>query len=265
VKDTPLQLTIRQVKQQISARFLAGLLGVVCILTVSGPFNTAEVFSVIPRFFYWGVIAASTYFLALFITTYSELKLAAYTFSKLKTRIIASTIAAAAVGLLVYFINIAVIGIDEFSWGSFLFSAGEYMLISFAVASICYTISDSKKATAVTQALSEVDQTTSPFFERLPAALGTDIISLRAQDHYVEVTTALGCELILIRLSDAIKELGEDIGIQTHRSWWVVCEHVLEHKRVNGKPCLVLSNDTKIPVSRTYSADVKELLNSKAA
>ena len=87
------------------------------------------------------------------------------------------------------------------------------------------------------------------------------MISLHAQDHYVDVTTTLGNELILIRLSDAIKELGNNEGIQVHRSWWVNTNHIVKQKRISNKPHLVLTDQTVVPVSRTYLASVNKALS----
>lgn len=255
MNNTPLQLTLREMTSQVTPKFLAGLLGIVCILTISAPFNTAEQFNTIQRFFYWGAIATSTYFLAIFLIIYSSRKLEIHGFSQLKTRITASLIAAIFVALLVCFINISIIGIDEFRLKTFVLLGGKCMLISFAVTTIFYMVADAKERPATGSKPESTPD--SPFFKRLPEALGRDIISLRAQDHYVEVTTIRGRELVLIRLSDAIAELGDDIGIQTHRSWWVVKQHVVEQKRINSKPHLVLSNGIEVPISRTFNAAVK--------
>ncbi|WP_158278761.1 LytTR family DNA-binding domain-containing protein [Leucothrix arctica] len=260
MKNTPLQLTLREMKQLATAKFLLGLLGIVCILTVSAPFRTAELFGTIPLFFYWGAIASSTCFLAIFIITYSGEKIKTYGMSDKKAQLIASVIASIFVALLVCFINFTVIGIQEFSLGAFLILAGQTVLISLAVTGIFYVVaSRESKQEAIAKPEEKAEST---FFQRLPKALGTDVICLRAQDHYVEVTTTLGRELVLIRLSDAIQELGAEHGIQTHRSWWVMSGHVVELQRVNGKACLVLSNGNEVPISRTYGVAVKELLAS---
>jgi|GEM_PF-308316 len=58
------------------------------------------------------------------------------------------------------------------------------------------------------------------FLDRLPAHLGSDLLALEMEDHYVRVHTALGSELILLRMRDAIAELGGIEGAQVHRSWW---------------------------------------------
>ena len=44
------------------------------------------------------------------------------------------------------------------------------------------------------------------------------ILSLSAQDHYVEVTTDLGKELCFMRLEDAILEVAPEKGFRTHKS-----------------------------------------------
>src|SRR5579871_3715121 len=89
----------------------------------------------------------------------------------------------------------------------------------------------------------------SSFFKRLPPKLGTDLLSLTAEDHYVRVTTSLGSDLILIRLSDAIAEIGAEKGQRVHRSHWVAQGAVASVDRQNGKTAFVLTNGEVIPVS----------------
>ena len=68
MENTPVQLAIREMKQQASSpRFWIRLLCVVGILTVAAPFNTGEQLNNVQRFFYWLCIAVSTYFAAIFI------------------------------------------------------------------------------------------------------------------------------------------------------------------------------------------------------
>ena len=62
------------------------------------------------------------------------------------------------------------------------------------------------------------------FLRHLPDGVGRDIISLKAAEHYVEVTTTSGTALILMRFRDAVAELG-NLGIRVHRSHWVAHRH----------------------------------------
>ncbi|MEL7446814.1 MAG: LytTR family transcriptional regulator, partial [Pseudomonadota bacterium] len=61
--------------------------------------------------------------------------------------------------------------------------------------------------------VSEPAESNPKLIDRLPAALGSDILALEMEDHYVRVHTALGSELVLMRLRDAMAELD---GIEGH-------------------------------------------------
>jgi hypothetical protein len=91
------------------------------------------------------------------------------------------------------------------------------------------------------------------FGERLPLHLRTAaLMALEAEDHYLRVHTDAGDTLILLRLSDAIAEIGPESGAQTHRSWWVARAAVQSGVKRDGKGELTLSNGLKAPVSRSY-------------
>jgi len=263
VENSVLQLTIREMKEHAtSQRFWLGLMGIVCILTVSAPFDTDRQFNTVQRFFYWGGIAVSTYFCSTFVLNLVFLKLKQQGKTELVARIIASLVGAFTVVGVVFFINIVVVGIDDMNRRALLILAINCFLISLAVTTIFFLVDDAlHKASAATNEPQEAPKSDSTFYQRLPETLGTDIISLQAQDHYVEVKTTEGKELVLIRLSDAIQELGEEAGIQVHRSWWVTTKHVVEQKRIDNKPHLELSDGSVVPVSRTYAVTVKEALS----
>ena len=96
------------------------------------------------------------------------------------------------------------------------------------------------------------------FLQRLPVKYrGADLLAVSSEDHYLRVHTDRGEELILMRLADAMRELGEDNGLQTHRSWWVAHQGVADSRRENGKLLLVLKSGREAPVSRTYQSSVK--------
>lgn len=96
-----------------------------------------------------------------------------------------------------------------------------------------------------------------PFFKRLAFDLGRELISLSMQDHYVEVTTAKGTSLILIRFQDALEELGAYGGVQIHRSHWVALDALRRLKRQDGKLFIELLDGRSLPVSRTYAKSVR--------
>jgi hypothetical protein len=95
--------------------------------------------------------------------------------------------------------------------------------------------------------------------QRLKPGLRTAaILALEAEDHYVRVHTDQGSELILIRLADAISEMGDVEGARTHRSWWVARSAVKEARRSDGRATLTLTNGAEAPVSRNAISELVE-------
>ncbi|QUL37736.1 LytTR family DNA-binding domain-containing protein [Erythrobacter sp. JK5] len=97
-----------------------------------------------------------------------------------------------------------------------------------------------------------------PLLDRLPADLGTDVIALEMEDHYVRVHTALGSELVLLRLRDAIAELDGIEGRQVHRSWWVARGAVEEVVREGRNVRLKLPRGIEAPVARAQVGDLRD-------
>ena len=204
--NSALQLTIREIREQAtSPKLWIGMLGIVCILTISAPFSTDTYFNSIQRFFYWGSIAVSTYFCASFVLMIVLRKLRQLGRPEIFSRIVASLVSAVTVAAVVIFINSAVVGTEHATLKDFVLLGANCMLIALAVDTLFFLINDSLEK--VNDAASKYDnpapeaiKTPSPFYQRLSKSLGTDVISLQAQDHYVDVKTTLGNELILIRL-----------------------------------------------------------------
>jgi len=103
---------------------------------------------------------------------------------------------------------------------------------------------------------------TNPLIGQLPPELGGDVIALEMEDHYVRVHTALGSDLVLMRLRDAMAHMAvccpETDGRQVHRSWWVARLAVEDVKRDGRNIRLVLAGGIEAPVSRTQVSELKE-------
>lgn len=97
------------------------------------------------------------------------------------------------------------------------------------------------------------------FMRRLPPHLGTELISLSSQDHYVEVTTDKGRELIHMRLGDALGELSDYPGQQVHRSHWIAARAFRGVTRENNRLVVRLSDGRSLPVSRSFAPAVREM------
>jgi hypothetical protein len=96
------------------------------------------------------------------------------------------------------------------------------------------------------------------FLARLPARLaGGDLYAVEAEDHYLRVHTSRGDDLVLMRFSDALRELGAIDGLQVHRSWWVARAGVQKVQRQDGRVTLVLRNGRTVGVSRSNQGAIR--------
>ena len=97
-----------------------------------------------------------------------------------------------------------------------------------------------------------------PILDRLPAARRGRLLHLQMRDHYVEIHTDRGSELVLMRFGDALKELGGTEGMQVHRSHWIARAAVRKIVRRAGRTAAFLENGAEVPVSRRYAGALRE-------
>ena len=107
----------------------------------------------------------------------------------------------------------------------------------------------------------ENDESHAVLLQLLPNKLGTDLIFLKSQDHYIEVHTIVGSSLVRIRFMDAVAELG-DRGIQVHRSYWVATRHVKKTVRSGKRTLVRLTGGHQVPVSVTYLPTVRAAIST---
>jgi hypothetical protein len=97
------------------------------------------------------------------------------------------------------------------------------------------------------------------FLALLPPAVGDDVISIRADLHYLHVRTRRGQATVLGGLAAAEAAFGAR-GLRVHRSYWVALAHVRRVSRgARGWSCQ-LSDGTRVPISRRRTGDVRRLL-----
>jgi len=97
-----------------------------------------------------------------------------------------------------------------------------------------------------------------PLLAQMPAELGSDIVALEMEDHYVRVHTALGSALVLMRLRDAVALVSDLEGMQVHRSWWVARGAVEDVVRDGRNIRLKLARGIEAPVARANVAPLRE-------
>jgi DNA-binding LytR/AlgR family response regulator len=96
-----------------------------------------------------------------------------------------------------------------------------------------------------------------PLLERLPPQKRGELLRLSVQDHYTEIVTTRGHQLVLLRFADALKEIGLTEGLQVHRSHWIAISDVVSLRKQAGRLHVITRDGSEIPVSRSHSAAVQ--------
>ncbi len=133
--------------------------------------------------------------------------------------------------------------------GDFLYLLGTVGFVVLAVNWLLFAISARSR-----QPSQETTDPEDAILRRLPFNLRGPLVRLEAQDHYTKIVTTKGHSLILMRLSDAITDLKEAKGLQTHRSHWIALGQVVGSEE--GR-LLKMSDGELVPVSRKYRESVK--------
>jgi hypothetical protein len=97
-----------------------------------------------------------------------------------------------------------------------------------------------------------------PIIERLPEPARGAVWAISGSDHYVDVKTDAGSSSVLLRFSDALREVEPVPGQRVHRSHWVADATVARMRRDGKRHFVVLKTGDEVPVSRTYAQDVCE-------
>lgn len=93
------------------------------------------------------------------------------------------------------------------------------------------------------------------FISRLPESLGTNVIAISSDLHYLYVYTDLGRCMILGSLQHAAEAMG-DAGLRVHRAHWVARRAIVKIVKNGQQWYCLLSNDLKIPISRRNKSTV---------
>ena len=137
--------------------------------------------------------------------------------------------------------------------------AAVQLLVVYATATTSPTVDDAeapRRAPALPEPGAEAIPAAFPdaLLRRLPPGIGSDIIALETEDHYLRVHAAGGSALILMRMADAVALLDPRLGAQVHRRWWVAQAAVAGVRTEGQKLSLCLIDKTLVPVGRTFSA-----------
>lgn len=249
MNGTPLQLALREMRDAYrNPRRLIGMAVVAAILGYAGPFDTFAELTLAPRIAYWTVIVFVTYGVGMTAGLVLMHRLQRFMHTHWARVLTIGFGASVPVTLVVALIDFG------FLKGNPFLPPDIFLLFSYCLAvSLGVGVLHELLARPAPLAASAAAAATMPgILERLPHPQRGRLLALSVRDHYVEVLTDRGRGLVLMRLSDAIKETGTVVGLQIHRSHWVALDAVVRVSRVDGKVAVELPNGDRLPVSRGF-------------
>ncbi|MFT4000182.1 MAG: LytTR family DNA-binding domain-containing protein [Rhizobium sp.] len=267
---TFLQSTLRELQVfRRSPRFWATFATVVLIFAVTGPYGTLTRLMPGERLGYWLVLHAVAWSIAIVFSVAAEILLRHALPNMFARMMTGSIVAALPMGFGIALVDLIFFGTIPTLTGSLLQSLSSVPLcILFCI--LTYLTMHRQIATAAegsgsanmappTPGMSEISAAPpqAPILSRLKPENRGKLMRLTVRDHYTEVVTSRGRELILLRFGDALTEIGNTEGIRLHRSHWVAADHVAGLKRDNGKLFVIARDGAQMPVSRSYAEAVR--------
>jgi hypothetical protein len=98
---------------------------------------------------------------------------------------------------------------------------------------------------------------------RLPRRIGTEIVAISAELHYIRVYTPVGQALILMSFGRAVEALCVVPGHRIHRSHWVALAHVVSLESDGDRVDCRLETGLVLPVSRAYRKGLRAALAAR--
>lgn len=246
-----LQLAKREMQRFFAPRgvWIATLAAGV-LLGLMAPFDTGSALSLAPRIVYWVVIASTTFLTGTIISTC----LIAWSDATKRARWLGIGAACVLSGVVIFaqvsLINLALFQRLPVSLGLLaanIFAATVVITVTYAILHPGFDTQPDLPSVTAPRLLS-----------RLPLQKRGPLVSISVQDHYVDITTTKGSEMILLRFRDAVAETAPTPGLQIHRSHWVARDQIKAVQRKAGKTVVTLPDDRDLPVSRSFLPALRE-------
>jgi hypothetical protein len=230
------------------------------VLGLAGPFGTAERLNLVERLAYWGGMCGLGYAWGSLASALVQLRFAGR--GQLARVLISTLCTTLGITALVLGLNALV-----FHWLPDRAALAQLVPVLFAIClivtgSVTY-LSQKHTLTPASQPAAPQDTPISqlpqiPLLDRLPLDKRAPLVALCVEDHYVRVKTLKGEEMLLMRLSDAIREVGETSGAQVHRSYWAAFDQVDAARKEGDRAILTMTTGEEIPVSRANLPKVRD-------
>lgn len=274
-----LQSALRELQDFASSRnFWIVLAAIVVLFTAIGPFGTDRLMGVLPRFGFWLVNMIIGTWIAIIFVVFAEVYLDRLIARPFPRMFLGSLLSCPVIGLSTMFVVYSWRG-PEPSWARYLENTAQSLPIAIVFTLIFWaSMRHEQRGSLETPGAALQNSTTPlpapaeiaaplteqrpapeppPMLSRLKPENRAPILRLSAEDHYTLTVTSRGRELILIRFSDALSEIGDTVGTQIHRSHWIARAAFDALVTREGKLLARLKDGTELPVSRSYAGEVK--------
>lgn len=262
--DRPLSLALRQLQLTLrSPVFWIVVWAAVVLTAMAGPYYTLERLTFPERLVYWGGTIVLSALTMSFLSTFAYRLAEATSLNWVLVAALAGLAGVVPVTASVYLSEGIATGFED-GWrdgvGFFrlaMFVAPSLIGVTLAVNALFEFRIVGKEAP-----LPETPKRALTLLQsKLPHHLGHDIVTVQAQDHYVEVTTLKGSAMVLMRLGDVVRDLEPLGGLQVHRSWWINPAHLLRTQMGKSGQELVMRTGPRVPVGRSFRSALKATLH----
>lgn len=240
VTDRALPFALRELREHFRRpTVLAALAGIAVVLAVAGPFQSLLSVPFLGRLGYWVAVVVITYGVGFFVGGLVHF------LTRERSRVLRGMLSVLAITLAVSPLLILLNG-GVGIWPDSLGEVASSFLVVLAVSAAMETVG----------AVAEAEEPPAPMqppaiLGRLPLEKRGALVSMSAQDHYVEVVTTKGRELLLMRLGDAMRETTGVPGLQVHRAHWVARDQIASVEKRGDAAVIIVLDGTEIPVSRS--------------
>ena len=229
---------------------LTGFLVVVALLVYLGPFGTWDSLSFSDRLVFWMASVGMNWLVGLVVFTVTILAFRARKRSPWAGLVLAGLISALPGTGTVWLVVSAYLDYRPSTLSSVAGLYSQVLVLHLLIGSLVFHLierssrrRETGRETGVESSPSDrrSDPEPSPAPEaallaRLSERSRAELLHLRMQDHYVEVHTAAGSEMLLLRFRDALREVEDIDGLRVHRSHWVARAAVVGVERQRGGP-----------------------------
>ncbi len=219
------------------------------VVTIAGPFNTLQTMDLANRALYWAVVLLATYATGYF----SEFFFGARIVESFRPIQLALVAVSLAISLPIFFVLFTLKWLWIDGWPSSFSQALPTFVATVLITFVIVVVRHIMDSTSDT-----LENKPAMILERLPEEKHGALISLSVQDHYVDIVTENGSEMVLMRLSDAIREASNVPGLQIHRSHWASLDQIAKVERKQNSARIIMTNGDELPVSRGYMPALRE-------